>query len=385
MPILWRYLLIHYFRVLSLAILAFIAVLMTTRLDEIANFATLGPSPLFIIFFALYQIPYILPIVLPISALISTILLIQRLSTTHELTALRASGISISQILTPILMGAALMGLVNFYIISELATHSHLTTTLLKDEWRLISPLVLLQNKQVLKLKGLFFHTLGLNKIGESASDVILAIPNHTHNRLHVLLAKNLTASSNQFSGKAVTLFTILNPSSTEMPDSILVENMDTVETTLSDFNSLIQKKIMTIHNDHLSLAQLNVKWKKEKLALQAAQQPISSLSSKNDQKSITDAINGIISEILRRSSVALAVFTFSLMGAAFGMSISRYYSNHRLFIVVSLTAFYLITFFAAKQFNQQLFLSSLFYLAPHCLIFFSSLVALRRVVNGIE
>lgn len=98
MPIVWRYLLSHYLKVLVLCVTAFIAVLLTTRLDEIAHFASMGPEGFYIILYTLYQIPYILPIAIPISCLISSILLIQRLSRSHELTALRASGMGLKTI-----------------------------------------------------------------------------------------------------------------------------------------------------------------------------------------------------------------------------------------------------------------------------------------------
>src|SRR5262249_35116763 len=103
MPILWRYLLGHYLKVLVLCVLAFVAILLATRLDEIAHFATLGPEGMVILSFPLHQIPYILPIAIPISCLISAMLLIQRLSHTHEMTAIRASGLSLRMILCPIL------------------------------------------------------------------------------------------------------------------------------------------------------------------------------------------------------------------------------------------------------------------------------------------
>ncbi len=60
----------------------------------------------YIVFFALYESP-IFPIALPLSCLIASLLLIQRLSSSHELTALRASGFSLFDILTPILITAA--------------------------------------------------------------------------------------------------------------------------------------------------------------------------------------------------------------------------------------------------------------------------------------
>src|SRR6516225_5987237 len=119
LPILWRYLLHHYLKVSFFCVFSFVAVLLTTRLDEIAHFASLGPEGWYILRFTFYQIPYILPIAIPVSALISAILLIQRLSHSQELTAFRASGMSIMGVLSPILIAGMLLSLANFYVASE--------------------------------------------------------------------------------------------------------------------------------------------------------------------------------------------------------------------------------------------------------------------------
>ena len=75
MPIFWRYLLIHFLKVFCLCVVAFIAILLTMRLDEIASLMTLGAGVTELVWFTLQQIPYILPIAIPISALISSMLL----------------------------------------------------------------------------------------------------------------------------------------------------------------------------------------------------------------------------------------------------------------------------------------------------------------------
>ncbi len=405
MPVVWRYLLSHYFKVLFFCVLAFIAVLMTTRLDEIAHFATLGPEGLLILFFALNQIPYILPIALPIAALISAILLIQRLSRTHELTALRAAGMGLRGILAPLLIAAAFLAAVNFIIVSEFSTRSHLTTGLLKNELRAVNPLLLLHNKHLMKLKGIFFHTLGPSKLGESASEVIIATPNKRNGRINVMLASRLETTPKSFTGKEVVLFTHLKRGAKasaamdegsisaeeldplrrhedEQYDHLLVENIGETKTSINDFVNIVQKKVWTLNNDHLRLSLLLTKLEDEKGVLKEAKasaQPVSF------QKQIQRNIHRIYTEIFRRFSAALAVFTFSLMGMAFGVSISRTYSNRGLFIVIGLASLYLIAFFTAKGVDHLLAASFLFYFVPHILIIILSLWALRRAACGIE
>lgn len=382
MPILWRYLLSHYFKVLILCVVSFIAILLTTRLDEIAHFVTLGPSPFFIFLFILYQIPYILPIAFPIAALISAILLIQRLSRTHELTACRAAGIGLGTILAPILIAAGFLSLANFYIVSELSTQSHLSSGLIKNELRSVNPLLLLHNKHLMKMKGIFFNTLGPSKLGETANSVIIAMPDKVHHRINLMVAEGLQASPTTFSGHEVTLLSSSDKHDSTKGNKFIVENMEEITTTLEDFGQLMQKKVWNLNNDHLKMPFLLNKLAEEKQVLQQAKANQVSLAS---QKEIKRKINRIYTEMQRRISVAMAVFTFTLMGAAFGLSISRRQSSRGLFIVIALAAFYLISFFVAKGIDHLFEAASVLYLLPHLIIIVLSIHVIRKIGKGIE
>lgn len=382
MPIIWRYLLSQYLKVLCFCTIAFIAVLLTTRLDEIAHFATLGSEGYYVLWFTLNQIPYVLPIALPISCLISAILLVQGLSRSHELTAFRASGMALSQIFAPILLAAACLSLVNFYIVSEAATSSHLATGSIKNELRSINPLLLLHNKHLIRLKGIYFDILGHSKLGETASDVILAMPNKSNNRINLMVAKKLAATPLVITGRNVTLISSLGDDDFERFDSMMLENIEKVTTSIQDFSQLIQKKVWSLNNDHLKLSLLLVRLDEEnKLLFQAKKDN----KPESELKQIQRSLNRGHSEIVRRISLALAIFTFTLMGAAFGVSISRYHSSRGVFFVIGLAAMYMIAFFAAKGIDHLFMASSLLYLLPHLLIVILSIWVLKRTAKGVE
>jgi lipopolysaccharide export system permease protein len=355
---------------------------MTTRLDEIAHFATLGPEGVYILLFTFYQIPYILPIAIPVSCLISSILLIQRLSRTHELTALRASGMGLLSILAPILLASIFLSLANFYIVSELSTHSHLSTNMLKNELRSINPLLLLHNKHLMKLKGIFFNTLGSSKLGETASDVVIAMPNKNNSRINVMFAKNLSAYTTQFVSTGVTVITSLDADHDDKHDHLVIENIQEITTSIKDFAQMLQKRVWSLNNDHLRSPLLLIKLNEEKQLLANAKLELKPASF---QKQIQRNIDRCYSEMARRLSVALAVFTFTLMGASFGISISRNKSNKGFFFVIALGAFTLVAFFAAKGIDHLLVASTILYLFPHALIIVASLWTLNRVTKGIE
>lgn len=378
MPLLWRYFITHFLNVTGACVLAFIAILLTMRLDEIAHFAALGAPVSTILLFVFYQIPYILPIALPLSCLISSLILMQRISMTQELTALRASGFSLKNLVAPILITAAFLALLNFWVISEIATQTHLQSNLLKSELRSINPLLLLHNKHLMRLKGLYFETLGPSHVGESASDAILAMPNNTNQRLNIMLAKNLIATSTSFIGKEVTLLTTTPHDSQEEFDDLLIEHMKDSSTQVEDFSKILQKKVWKINNDYLTLPLLLVRLEEQKKVF-------SKLTEKSELKALKQQINQSLSEITKRLSISFAVISMTLMGTAFGINISRRSSRRNLGFVILLTLFYLISFFVAKGADENFILAAILYLVPLVLIAAISCAVLRRVSKGKE
>jgi lipopolysaccharide export system permease protein len=121
MPLLWRYLLKQFTKVFALCLVSFVAILLITRSQDIAKFATINHDLKPILLFALYQIPYILPLAIPISCLISTMILFQNLSQSQELTSMRASGISLKLLMAPIFLCVSLFALLNLCLASEIA------------------------------------------------------------------------------------------------------------------------------------------------------------------------------------------------------------------------------------------------------------------------
>lgn len=380
MALLWRYLLFHYFKVLSFCCVAFIALLLTLRLEEIAHFATLGSQGLYIALFILYQIPYILPIALPISALISAMILTQKLSKNQELTALRAAGFSLTEILMPLLFGAFMLGMANFYVVSELATSSHLSTSLIKNELRCINPLLLVSNKHLMKHRGIYFDTFGPSRMGESACDIVIALPSKNHKRLNLLVADDVRLSPLHFDSQYVTLISSLNES--DHPSELLIENIEKSSTTLEDFAQIIQKKVWTLNNDHLKLSLLLARLDEESVIMQQA---LLEEHPQSEIKQIQRNKNRVYSEMIRRLSVALALVSFTLLGACAGIHIGRQPSRKGVIFVMIFSALYLSAYFSAKGIDHLLVTSALFYLAPHFLMIAVALWMLRRTAQGIE
>lgn len=367
LPLLWRYLIKNYLQVGLLSVVAFIAILLTSRLEEIARFASFGANPQLIGLFALFQIPYILPIAIPVGCLISSILLMQRLSKNHELTALRSAGFSIRDILSPILITSILIAIFNFYSASELATASHLRANLLKNKLFSINPLLLLNNKHLMRMKGFYYDSLGPSKMGQSANDALIAVPNQGKDTLNLILANQLESTDQEFKTKQLSLITPIKSANETGFQNVLLETVGEAVFSIADFAHLIQKKVYQASNDSLTMGLLLIRLNDLK-------------ASSEDQKSIRQ----VYSEIARRISAGLSPITFTLLGLAFGMSVSRMKNSFQLVFPIGLAALYLVCFFAAKAMESKVLISYLLYLVPHLVIIAASLRKISKINRGI-
>lgn len=365
MPILWRYLLKQFFKTFVLAVLTFVLVLITLRMEEIAHFATLGPDPDVILKYILYQIPYILPIAIPISCLISALLLMHRLSESHELTAMRSFGMSIFNAMSPILIGALFLGLTNFWIVSEVGTACHLGCTRLKAELRLVNPLLLMNHKHLMKMKGLYFDALGPSKLGESAEEAIFAYPEKKSGKMALLVAKKLSIQDDLFVGNDVTLIGSLKQKKEATASTLALENIEEYSVPVKDFALMMENKTWSINLDYLKLPLLLVQRAREALS--------------QDFKKM----NRIDLEIVRRVSVGFAAFSFTFLGLGFGMCITRGRKIGSILKVVALASLFLIGYFSAKGGDHPFLTGVLLYTLPHVLILFFTLLAILKVERG--
>lgn len=381
MPTVWRFLLAQYVKVLVLCVVSFIAILLTTRMDEIAQFAALGASSPYVFRFILYQVPYILPIALPISALISTVILMQRLSGTYELTALRACGYSLAHVATPLLLMAVFLSIGNLYIISELSTHSHLMKRVLKREIKALNPLILLQNEKLTRLKGIYAHSEGGLKTGEDANNLLVASYNPRSKNLDLVLAKHLMSSSEALVGDQITLVSTLKEGDSGY-DRMLIENAAYVTLPTLDLSQLMGRAAWSPKDDYLKMSLLLMRGSQYRKDIRTAKK--AGLSS-NDLRKLKKQLSAVDSEIVRRASLALSIFTFTLMGIAFGMHLTPRQVQKGLFWIIGLATMFLICYFTAKGLHSNAPAAITLYLAPHVLIIALCCRALQHVSQGRE
>lgn len=365
MPIVWRYLLKSYFQVFGLCVTGFIAILLVTRFQEIARFATSGTGILPIFLFGLYQIPYILPIAIPVSCLIASMLLYQKLSHRHELTAFRSTGLGLYPIVFPLLLASAFLSLLNFSIVSEITPICRSLSRGLIYKVTSQNPLFLLQKETLVRLKDCYIDMKAL-KSGRQAEEVVFVA--NSGGRLNLMSAKELSLNGEMLTGKNVTLITSVDPKKGEGGfDHLIIENQKTMSTKASNMVQFVQKFESSVNYDYFPLRMILAS---EKISLEKGSQKISGRACM---------------EISKRLSLGLAAFTFTFIGCAFGVEISRHHTKRGIIWATALAVLFMATFISAKSFRDAPMLASLIYLIPHPLIVLISLRFLRKVGEGRE
>lgn len=376
MPLLWKYLIFDYLKVLLLSTLVCVALLLTLRFDEIAHFACLGSSWLELFQFIALQLPYLLPIALPFSALISAYLLFSKLSFRNELTALRSSGLPLRTIIAPILITASFLSLGDFYLTSELASTAHLLNGQVRHKLRTINPLLLLQNKRILAMQGVFCETLGALRHGEFASDVLFAIPDRSNNRISLLLAKTIRGAKNSIEVEQMSLLQSF-PVDQDF-DKLVIENIAYLDTPFEAFTPALQQKTWTVHPDHLRLELLHYHIEKLKALIS---QSVNSLEINTYKKQLDQSY----SELVRRFSISLALFTFTLLGITFGIHNSRSILKGKITLLSIAAGGTLLCYFLAKSLDDKIIPSSLLYTLPQILLILFSSFKLNQLSKGRE
>ncbi len=368
MPTVWRYLLRQYVKVLALAVTTFILVLFVSRAKQIAEFAAMGAGSNAIGLFAVYLIPYVLPYAIPFSCLLAAIILFQRLSTSHELTAMRACGMGLRQITGPILLAGAFIALLNFFVASELATHSHMLGRRMEAHLSSVNPLHLLHNTRLLKMGDLFVD-MRTTKTGEEAEDLTLVLYNRGSKRLNLFSVDHLSLNDDILSADNVNLLTTV-PTKGDGFDHLLVENQELTTMPSSSLTGLIRRVGLHLKHSHLRLRLLLTRIHQEEQQL--ASRPELAVSIARGR-----------SEIVRRASLGLSAFTFTLMGCAFGIHVSRRETRKGVIAVVALGALFIAAYSIAGGLGRHLPLATTLYLLPHALIIPLCILTLKRVTKG--
>lgn len=364
MPSIWRYLLRYYFQVFFLCILSFIFILLTVRLKDIAQFASVCFDLKNTLLFALYQIPYILPFAIIISALIASLLLLQKMSLSEELTALRSSGFSLKKLLFPLYVGGIILSLCNFYVVSELTPICKLASKDLLYQVTSQNPLLLVKKSKFLRLKDSFVD-MDLSDDGKHASNFVFAAKDSKKGNLFLLLADKLSIEDTDLHGGNLTYISTFSKGDRTF-DDMMIENQEAMECNASALTSLILKDSWKIGYDDQLLREL-----------------VGKISLMKSEK--TKRILRAYQEIIRRLFFPFATFSATLVGISFGMQIGRRKKRKGPIYAGLLCMVILVGYVLGNSFEQSPQISCFLFTIPIPLVYFLCKKRQQKIVGGVE
>lgn len=380
MPIIWRYLYKQFFKVFLLTTISFIFILLVTRLKEIARFVSLSPEPKYVFMFIINIIPYILPIAIPIASLVSAIILFHKLSRTHELTALRSSRYSLFSLIFPILCLSLFLSLLNFFIVSELTSYSQIFSRRTINELITTNPFYMLENKNKLKKKDLFVDML-VEERGKSAKNLVIITPDKENTQLNLMAIEKMSVENDQLHAPSINVISIMEVQDNSFHDHVIIENEHEIVASASDLTKIMHQTHLHLQPQHLSMPLLLITLKEKQNNYQLARVNHDLAEVKKTRFNISD----LKSEVVRRISIGLAVFTFTFIGISYSIEIGRNRKKRPLIILSALTIFGLLCFFVGKMFHGTFWLAALVYLVPHFISFMAGTRNLSRTMRGIE
>jgi lipopolysaccharide export system permease protein len=287
------------------------------------------------------------------------------MSNSHGFTSLRAAGISLKDITTPLVSLSVLLSLANFLISSELAPYMRARAKELVFEATTSNPLILLQKDPLVRFRNAFLEMRASPSLGRP-SDVLFIVKNRSTERLGLMIAKELSVVGNDLRGKQVSFVSSIDPKIEDSFDHLVIENQMEMTTAASGLACFWDDARWQLHKDYLPLRLLLAKHmvKKDNFF-------------KTFDKSLV--------EFARRYSLALATISFTLLGAAFGIQIGRQSKKNAVIMMILFATAFLAAFMAAKSLKGMPRTSFCLYLAPHLLIVLTSLFFLRRIEKGVE
>ncbi len=379
-PVLWRYAIRNYLKIFTLSVGSIVLVLIVSRFKEIAHFAVLSADWPKTVLFTLYQIPFILPMALPLSALLASFLLLQKMSRFHEIAALRAAGFGLRHILAPLMFLGGLLSLLNFSLSAQIAPHCIRESLKILYQDAPPNPLVLLQRRKLLKHKNIYIQ---LQEKEDRVTDLLLIARNGSNHRLELISAGCLQMEDHQLIGKKMALVSHLHGTRSSLVNSEALKNLPNLTACRITSDSLEFDPLFIENQTTMSMAATA-------LSAFLTKSPPKTTIRSLDFRMLPRAYNhdkkkakAAFSELLRRCSLSLAVFSFTFLGCAFGFESEKSHSKKGLYIMLFLALLLLSSYFLGKGLRSNSILAAVSIFFPHFVIWFASLTRLRRIAKG--
>lgn len=378
LPILWKYLIKSWLSIFGTALLGIIVLLLSTKLDEVARFISLGASVSRIVFFILLQIPYVLQIALPISGCLAGFLLFMRLSENGELVAARSVGYSLTSIIRPILLTSCIGSLLMFGWVFDLSARSHLAAKKLEHDVRAEEPLAMVQSSQFLGNQCYSLELEGSLRTGGAAKNLIICFQQDPEARLKLFLADTVHNKKGILEADNFLALSTEKPKNFTSPSTLIIEQAEHKQTPTTHMHEFVEKKHWKVNPDHCPMTSVwaRIKDLNHEVAVHAYQESRGKNSIKEMGK--------YISEPFRRFSLSLALTTLTFTAMLAGIFAKRRHGKERFILPIVLFGFYMACYLAGKNMDELPIPSILCYLLPHPLLLLAASQLKKQAELGI-
>ncbi len=284
-----------------------------------------------VLLFMLYNTPKLLCYTLPIGLLVATVLVFNRMSADNEVTALRASGVSLLQICAPVVLLAIVISGLAWWLQFEQAPRYAYRARELASDQAVANPVMLLEPNQLVNLSpDSGFNVLIGNKEGNVIHDVHI----FQEDEKTGILTENITAQSGRISvdkAAQTMMITLENAMivsiDPEQPDDPKRIKADSWSQKL-DYGQTLNRKPVVRKEKEMTLKQL-LAW--------------ITMTTTNGGKVAHYDVQEFMLELHKRAAWALSPFTFILIGVPLGLQIARRETSAGLVLSVAIAAAYYI------------------------------------------
>jgi len=317
MRILNRYILLDYL-ILFLTALGLITFVMTVgSMIKAVDLMAKGISPMLIVKFFLQNVPYILSFSMPISMLFAALLLFGRLSMDNEISAMKACGMSLWRLIAPLIVLSVLLTGVCLYINCEVAPNAKYAKKKLLRSIGVGEPIKLLEEGRFIKdFPGLMIYVGSKN--GYEVKDVVayeLTDDGRIKRSVHAQRGEIEPDNVNKI------LRVKLYDGSMETPDmddphdisKTIYTPFEYVQLKPLDFKEMLKKKKIWLKPGYMGMAMLI-----DHIRNVERDFPMISVEQQAVERSL------LIFEANRRVSIAIACFSFVLIGIPLGVKSHR-------------------------------------------------------------
>ena len=314
MRILNRYLTQDYLVIFGMTLLVFTFVMCLGAVVKAIDLGARGVSGLLIFKVFAYNIPYMLMFTIPISVLTGVLLLFGRLSFDGELTAMKASGLSIWQIISPVVLLSIALSLVCTIITSSVAPRCRHAVRSALVELGVEDPINLLEaGRFVRDFPGLMIY-IG-SRTGNKVADVVVYEMGHDGPLRNVRAKTGELRTDKAARALYVDLY------------DVRIDQREKAKGGEEPKTQYINAQHYPVKMDFSAMTQRKVRQKVSDMTMQDLVGAVRDVRGRypelNDNDLMRQRMNLVV-EANKRLALSLSCFAFTLLGIPLGMRSKR-------------------------------------------------------------